>query len=161
PRPVDAFDHIEDRQGVAHLVGLQRPDQVQGELGKFLAQRRILRLRLLDPILAEKPMARRQRLPHGLSWMGLADGDQRDALRRAPGSLRSFLDPVPDGGEIGGDNLFHSSSIPGKDRPMPAFHYPLSAALAASLSFTLAGCAANPPTQQSSAPPAATNSQQA
>ncbi len=48
-----------------HLVGLQRPDQVQGEIGKFLAQRREFRLRLLHPVLAEDAMAGGERVAHG------------------------------------------------------------------------------------------------
>ena len=37
PRPVDGFDHVAKCRSVAYLVGLQRPDQVQGEVGKRLA----------------------------------------------------------------------------------------------------------------------------
>jgi hypothetical protein len=33
PRPVDGFDHVAKRHRIAHLVGLQRPDQVQGAAG--------------------------------------------------------------------------------------------------------------------------------
>src|SRR5258708_12275454 len=95
--------------------------------------------------------------------MGLADGDQGDAVRRAAGCPRGRLDPLPDGGEIGRDNLFHSSSIPGKDRSMSVVHYRLSVAFAASLSLALAACAASPPAehpaQQSGGAPGATNPQ--
>src|SRR5258708_35000193 len=97
--------------------------------------------------------------------MGLADGDQGDAVRRAAGCPRGRLDPLPDGGEIGRDNLFHSSSIPGKDRSMSVVHYRLSVAFAASLSLALAACAASPPAeqpaQQSGGPPGSTNAQKA
>ena len=39
-RPVDGFDHVEQGDRLPDLVGLQRSDQVQGEVGKRLAQLR-------------------------------------------------------------------------------------------------------------------------
>ncbi len=34
PRTIDAFDHVEQRYRVADLVRLQRPDQMEGKVGK-------------------------------------------------------------------------------------------------------------------------------
>ena len=82
--------------------------------------------------------------------MGLADGDERRRSRALVRRPRRRLDPLPDGGQIGRDNPFHSSSIPGKDRAMPLVHYRPSAALAASLSLALAACAASPPADRRS-----------
>jgi hypothetical protein len=161
PRPVDRFDHIENRNGVTHLVRLQRPDQVQGEIRKLLAQDRILCLRLLDAILAVDAMTGRERLAHNFTRMGFGDGDETDAAGRSTGRPRGCIDPLPDGGEIGCDNPFHSSSIPGKDRSMSATHYRLSAAFAASLSLALAACAGPQPVEQSGAQPGATDPQKA
>ena len=167
PRPVDALDHVEERDRVRDLVGLQWSDQVQGEIGKFLAQLRVFCLRLLHTVLAEDAMAGRQRLAHGRRRMGLADRDERHALRRAYHSparpLRSGSRTVR---EIGCDNPFHSSSIPGKDRSMSyLLHYRLPVALRASLSLTLAACAANPAAEQTgvqqAAQPGMTDAQEA
>jgi len=74
---------------------------------------------------------------------------------------RRRRDPLLDGGEIGRDNPFHSSSIPGKDRAMSFTYYRASAALAASLSLALAACAASPPAEQAQGQPSATETQKA
>src|SRR3546814_13288647 len=47
-RPVDGLDHVEDFQRVAHLVGLQRTDEVQAQRRVGSLQRGKLALRLLD-----------------------------------------------------------------------------------------------------------------
>src|SRR5436190_22599360 len=80
--------------------------------------------------------------------MGLADGNERHALGRPVHRPCRRRDPFPDGGEIGRDNPFHSSSIPGKDRSMLVVYYRPSAALAASLSLALAACVASPSAEQ-------------
>src|SRR5262249_14765493 len=147
------------------LVGLQRPDQMQGEIGKGLAQRRIFRLRLLYPVFAEETVAGDQRGAEARRRMGVADGDEGDARRQPPGGPRRGNDPIPDVVEVGGDTPFHSRSIHGtrfgrsaqqKRRsaegcPMTVVHYRLSTALAASLSVILAACAAAGPPRAANA----------
>jgi hypothetical protein len=152
-QPVDAFDHVEELDGVAHFVGLKGADQVQREVRKFLAQLRIFRFGLLHPILAEDAMSGRQSLTHARGRVGFADGDQCHALGRAVRRPRRRRDALPDGGEIGRDNPFHSCSIPGKDRAMSVPHYRASAAFAASLSLALTACVASPPAEQASGQP--------
>src|ERR1700730_4186886 len=165
PQPVDAFDDIEQRHGVPDLVGLQRTDQVEQKVRKFLAQLRILRLRLLHPVFAEYAMPCQQRLSHARRGMRLADRDERHALGRPIHRPRRRRDPLLDGGEIGRDNPFHSSSIPGKDRSMSATHYRASFVLAASLSLALVACVASPPAepdgQRAGGQPNATETQRA
>ena len=58
PWTVDGLDHVEQFDGLAHFVGLQRADQVQAQIRKVLAERWPLRLRLLDAVLAEDAVAR-------------------------------------------------------------------------------------------------------
>ena len=67
-RPVQGLDHVEQRHRLLDLVGLQRPDQVQFQVGKFAFQRRKFALRLLHPVLAEQALAGRQ----GFADAGLA-----------------------------------------------------------------------------------------
>src|ERR1700732_3091973 len=115
-----------------------------------------------------------ERFTDGRRGMGLADGDKVDAVRRAPGGACTRRYPAADVGEIGGDNPFHSASIPGtrlvpwlrprgrrfaEDHGMSFDHYRLSTTFAASLSLAVAACAS---TQSSEQPqPVAPNTQQA
>jgi hypothetical protein len=50
-------DRIEERNGVADLVRLQRPDEAEADVGKELPQPRPFRLRFLHAVLAEFAMA--------------------------------------------------------------------------------------------------------
>src|SRR5215467_5877353 len=137
---------------------------MQGEVGKLRAQLRIFRQRFLDTVFAERAVPRGKRFAHACRGMGFAHRDERYAVRRATCRARRRLDPLPDRGEIGRDNPFHSSSIPGKDRPMPIFQYRSPLAIAAIFSLVLAACAASPPAGQESqtnGPPNATDSQKA
>ena len=61
-RPVDGLDHVEQLNRLAHLVRLQRTDEVKLEAGMALLQRRPFRLRLLHAVLAEDALARGDRL---------------------------------------------------------------------------------------------------
>jgi hypothetical protein len=93
--------------------------------------------------------------------MGLAHGDQCHAIGRSTRRPCRSRNPLSDSGEIGCDNPFHSSSIPGKDRLMSVAHYRSLAALAASLSLALTACASSPPAEQAGGPPSAAGSQKA
>ena len=80
-RTIDGFDYIEQRDRGLNLVGLQRPDQVQFEIGAPLAQRRPFGFGFLDPVFAENPLSRRDHPGNGGRRHGLADGDQGDGSR--------------------------------------------------------------------------------
>ena len=51
--PVDGLDHVEQGDRLAHLVRLQRTDEMKLDAGMALLQRRPFGLRLLHAILAE------------------------------------------------------------------------------------------------------------
>ena len=54
--PIEAFDAVEQRDGIAHLVGLQWPDEVQFDVGELSLQGRPLFLRFLDPVFSEETL---------------------------------------------------------------------------------------------------------
>ncbi len=100
--PVDGVDGVEESDGLLGLVGLQRPDQVQLDVGIARAQRRPLGLGLLHAVLAEQAMAG---VEDGLDVLGaerLGDGDELDGGRIALGGLRCGGDAGADVGEAGG-----------------------------------------------------------
>src|SRR4029077_1802758 len=158
-RPVDRLDDIAMRDRVLDLVGLQRPDQMQGQIGKFAAQAGKLGDRLLYPVLAEDPLAGLQRGTHAARRVGLADRDERYRIGRPGGGPRGALDAGTRRGEVGG-NLIHNgtSSITApflaqgmprvapmlgqgaRDCVMSVRYYRLLPAFAASVSLLIAGC---------------------
>ena len=83
PLAVDRLDDVEQGHGVARLVGLQRPDQVQLEIGIFRLERGEFLLGLLHAVLAEHALADLEQLAHALGAVGLGDGDQGDVGRRS------------------------------------------------------------------------------
>ena len=52
-RPIDRMDRVEQRQRFLRLVGLQRPDQMQREIGMALADRRPFAFGFLHAVFAE------------------------------------------------------------------------------------------------------------
>ena len=62
-----------------------------------LTQGRPARRRLLHVVLAEDPLAGRQRRFDSLERLALRDGDQRDARRLTPGTVRRLLDSTSNG----------------------------------------------------------------
>ena len=128
PRPVDALDHIEDRHArrapcwsAAGRSGAARGREIPRAAAGYFACASCTRF---SP-KTRWPASSASRTARGR--MGLADRDECHALRRAVRRPRRRRDPLPDGGEIGRDNPFHSSSIPGKDRAMSVLHYRASA----------------------------------
>jgi hypothetical protein len=85
--PVDGMDDVEQRDGFADLVSLQRPIRWKPQIGKTAPQIRPLSLRLLDPVLAEIQMAGLKNRLDRLRRMGLGHHDQRHGARRAAGGL--------------------------------------------------------------------------
>ena len=100
--------------GLGHLVGLQRPDQMQLDLGKDAAQRRPFAGGLLHPVLAEEALAGFQRRHDVGSALGLRHRHQADAVRRAPGGRGRGRDARFDRGQaVGGVLLSRSSGMEG------------------------------------------------
>ena len=93
-RPVDAFDHVEQRHRLRHLVGLQRPDQVQHEVGPGRPPRRPPRHRLLHPVLAEHPLPGGQCRVDPRRRLLLADRDQGHRTGVTPGAPRRRRDAL-------------------------------------------------------------------
>src|SRR4029079_12239577 len=62
-----------------------------------------LGLALLDPILAERPEPRRDRLADPLGRDGLGDRNDLDAARVTPGASRGAGNPLEDRGPRGSD----------------------------------------------------------
>ncbi len=65
--PVDRLDHIEQRDGLSDLVGLQRPDQMELDIGKRVPERGPFAGGFLDTVLAEDTMTR---LEHRTNFLG-------------------------------------------------------------------------------------------
>lgn len=84
--PVEGLNHIEQRDGIAHLVGLQRPHKVKFEIIESFPPCRPMGLGLLHAVLAEHPLAGRQRGSDAFIGLGLADGHQRDVAGIARGT---------------------------------------------------------------------------
>jgi|GEM_PF-450480 bifunctional lysine-specific demethylase and histidyl-hydroxylase MINA len=77
-RPVDRLDHIEQRDRILDLVGLQRPHEVKLEVFDAVSSPLPMGLGLLDAVFAEHALTGRQRSIDALIGLGLADGHQRD-----------------------------------------------------------------------------------
>ena len=74
--PVDRLDHIEQRDRLAHLVRLERADEMKLDAGMTLSQGRPLGLCLLHPVLAEDALTRVDRLLDHFGRHGLAHRHQ-------------------------------------------------------------------------------------
>jgi hypothetical protein len=87
---VDRLDDVEQRHRLLGLVGLQRADQMQFDVGEFRLQRRPFALRLLHPVFAEDALAGLDHRADVILAESLGDGDQRDRARLAPGLFSAF-----------------------------------------------------------------------
>ena len=83
-RPVEALDHVEQFDGVANLVRLQRADQMQLEIRMTRLKRRVFRLRFLHAVLAEAALTELDRLLDDVLGYGLGDGDKLDRASSRP-----------------------------------------------------------------------------
>src|SRR5882672_12067508 len=97
------MDEIDPADQMPDLVALQPTDEMPPNLRSKLL---ILRRRLLDPVFAEIPLSRRDRLTHERHGVGLAHRHERDAGRVPPGALRGGVDPLPHVRQ-GGADLAH------------------------------------------------------
>ena len=81
--PVQGLDDVEQGHGLVRLVGLQRSDQPQLQIGQGRAPFAPAALRLLHPVFAEHALAGVQGgLDRGFGLL-LGNGGQRD-IRRVP-----------------------------------------------------------------------------
>src|SRR5215471_6569037 len=101
--PVDGVDHVEERDGVPRLVGLQRADEVPGH---GVSERLHLGLGFLYAVLAEGSEAGRERLPDPLDLHGLGGTDEQHVVGLPPGPLRRPRHPFAHPLEVALD-VFH------------------------------------------------------
>jgi len=93
---VDRLDDVEQRHRIPRLVGLQRPDQVQLEVGIFHLKDGKFFLGLLHAVLAEHPLPGVEQLADAIRAVRLGDGDQGHVDRRPAGRLRRLGDAALD-----------------------------------------------------------------
>lgn len=100
-RPVERVDGVEQSDGLARFVGLQRADEVKVETGVCGLELREFRLRFLDAVLAEGALTGGEGGADRVFVVGLADGDQGYVRRRAARRLGRFGDAGANIGEVG------------------------------------------------------------
>ncbi len=100
PLAIDGLDDVEQSDRIACLVGLQRSDQVQLEVGIFQLQCGEFLLGFLHAILAEHALPGIEQLTHPIRAMGLGNGDQGNVARRSAGRLRRVGDAALDLGQL-------------------------------------------------------------
>lgn len=93
---IQRLDDIEQGDGVRRLVGLQRADQPQFQVGKPRDPGGPTRLRLLHPIFAEHPLAGRQYGVDRVGALSLGYGGQGDVMGIAPGRATGGVDAGAD-----------------------------------------------------------------
>ena len=110
---VDGLDDLEQRRRAPRLVRLEVPHEVpaqarRGEIGGG----RDLRLRLLDPVLAEVADTGGKGGAHRRRGVRLAHRDQPHLARKARRALRRPGDPLPDGEDALRDHFLSALSSP-------------------------------------------------
>ena len=80
-RAIDRLDHVEQRDRLAHFVGLKRPDEMKLDVGMALLQQRPFGMRLLHAILAEHALTGGDRFLDHIGRHGLGHGDELDGSR--------------------------------------------------------------------------------
>ena len=88
PRPVHRLDHVEQRHRLAHLVGLQRADQMEPQIAVCALSAGYFACGLLHPVLAEDALAGRQRRGDRVGAVGLRHRHQGDRGGIAAGGAR-------------------------------------------------------------------------
>ena len=73
---------------------------MQLDIGKAFAQCRPLSLRLLHPVLAEKPLARVENGNDGIGFERLGHGDEVHGRRNTADAAGGDCDAVADGGQV-------------------------------------------------------------
>ncbi len=109
-RPVDRFDHIEERDRFRGLVRLQGPDEAQLDAGVVRPDRRPFRCRFLHPVLAEDGEARCNRAAHPVFTLHFRGGDD-DGRLRAPSLGERAGEALIDRSKIGGDIVGGMSDV--------------------------------------------------
>jgi len=85
---IDRLDRIEQRDRLAHLVGLERSDEMELDICVALLQCGPFRMRLLHAILAELALTGVDRLLDDIRRNGLGHGDELDGSGIASGPAR-------------------------------------------------------------------------
>jgi hypothetical protein len=88
---VDRLDDVEQLNRLLRLVGLQRPDEMQLDVGMVRLEVRPLPRRLLHPVLAEHAVAGVEHRRYIGLPEGLRHGNQPDSAGRAAGRHRRCL----------------------------------------------------------------------
>ncbi len=83
---VEAVDGVEQGERAIDLVGLQRTDEVQADVGVVGDQRAPAGLGLLHAVLAEDPLAGVEHRTHPVGRLHLGDGDEGHRPGRAAGA---------------------------------------------------------------------------
>src|SRR5262249_25955687 len=96
---VEAFEDVEEADGLGHLVGLQGTDEMELHAGLALPQGRLFARRLLHAVLAEAAMTRFEHGGDAVRAMGLRDGHEMDVAGRPSGATGRGGDSHPDGGK--------------------------------------------------------------
>ena len=89
---VERVEHIEKRQRIVELVGLQGSDQMKFGIGKACAKRRPFRRRFLHAVLAEDALPGLDQGQDRFFAKGLRHRDERHVLRIAPRLTRRLFD---------------------------------------------------------------------
>ncbi len=114
--PVDGFYDVEQRDGFLDLIGLQRTDEMQNQVGVFRLEDGEFGRRLLHAVFSKNPLSGQQRLADRVRVMRLADRDQRDGTRVAPCRHGRLGDPAPHGGKRAADGAIARDAIGVMDR---------------------------------------------
>lgn len=102
-RTIHCFDHVEQGEDIAHLIGLQRADEMKSGLRKFLFQSWPLGRGFLHTVFAKESVARFQGQSHAFRGMNFADRHQVDLSAVSIRGLERRNDSRMDLPQIGGD----------------------------------------------------------
>ena len=103
--PVQRLDHVEKRDRIFRLVGLQRSDKVKFQSRDAGAPVGPVRMCLLNAVFAEHKLARGNCGLYPVAGLAFGNGHKRDVMRA--GALQRLEDLVPARGNIVIDHIGH------------------------------------------------------
>jgi hypothetical protein len=117
---IEGFDHIKQGKGIRDLVGLERANQMQFNIGVALTKVRPFSGSFLNPIFTKHAMAGLKRRRDRVNTVTLANSDQCYRLRITARGFRRPHDARTDRGQISRDvmmirrrgNIGHSGRTP-------------------------------------------------
>lgn len=101
PIPIHRLDYVKQRHGIANLVGLQRPDQMQGHVRIGFPQARPFVLGLLYAIFPEDALTGCEEWRDFVRRKRLGNSNQRNRLHGCAKTLLRGADATIDGSEVG------------------------------------------------------------